>query len=62
MDQSDVDYCARSIKERAEKTDEYGRSILMDVAAGHIKFFQLEGIAMDMDARYKFLQDCGLMK
>lgn len=62
LDQSHIDYCAKSIRERSEKTDEYGRAILMDVAAGHIKFFALEGLHMDYEARYKFLQDCGLMK
>lgn len=62
MDAQMIDYCAKTIRDRAEKTDEYGRLILMDVAAGHIKLFALEGINMDFDARYKFLQDCGLMK
>src|SRR4051794_15181532 len=46
------------VKERSENTDEYGRAILMDVARGHIKFFELEGLQVD---RLKFLQECGLM-
>jgi hypothetical protein len=59
MKHEHIDYCARQIREMVVKADEYGRAVLMETAASHIHFFQMEGLVVD---RLKFLEDCGLME